>query len=171
MVIFFHMLTSCNGNTFRVSGPMWRESTCHRWISLTRGQLWGALMFPLLSAWTSCWTNCIVDSDLRCHDIHLTSLQYKYSQSAYDSQRLRKEDRAWHVFCEHRFWSFSTLDIVVLYGWNQGNNQMKPKISLQKCFCFIVDRSLSCKVIVPCQWYHTTPAKALLHFNLSYWKI
>ena len=30
-----HMMTSPNGNIFRVTGPLWRESTGHRWISLT----------------------------------------------------------------------------------------------------------------------------------------
>ena len=33
----FHMMTSSNGNIFRVTGPLWGESTGHRWIPLTRG--------------------------------------------------------------------------------------------------------------------------------------
>ena len=35
------MMTSSNGNIFRVTGSLWWESTGHRWIPLTKGQwLW-----------------------------------------------------------------------------------------------------------------------------------
>ena len=37
------MMTSSNGNIFRVSGLLWRESTGHRWIPLTKAsnaELW-----------------------------------------------------------------------------------------------------------------------------------
>ena len=37
------MMTSSYGNIFRVTGPLWGESTCHRWIPLTKvsePQLW-----------------------------------------------------------------------------------------------------------------------------------
>ena len=37
------MMTSSNGNIFRESGPLWRESTGDRWISLTKAsgaKLW-----------------------------------------------------------------------------------------------------------------------------------
>ena len=37
------MMTSSNGSIFRVTGPLWRESTGHRWISLTKvsnAELW-----------------------------------------------------------------------------------------------------------------------------------
>ena len=30
------MMTSWNGSIFRVTGPLWRESTGHRWIPLTK---------------------------------------------------------------------------------------------------------------------------------------
>ena len=43
-------MTSSNGNTFRVTGPLWEESTGHRWIPLTKASnaefwcfLWSAL--------------------------------------------------------------------------------------------------------------------------------
>ena len=31
-----NMMTSSNGNIFRVIGPLWGESTGHRWIPLTK---------------------------------------------------------------------------------------------------------------------------------------
>ena len=37
------MMTSLNGNIFRVTGPLWGESTGHRWIPLTKAsdaELW-----------------------------------------------------------------------------------------------------------------------------------
>ena len=39
----FTMMTSSNGNIFRVTGPLWGESTGHRWIPLTKAndaELW-----------------------------------------------------------------------------------------------------------------------------------
>ena len=58
-----YTMTSSNGNSFRVTGPLWGESTGHRWIPLTKaigspvdshrkGQWRGALMFSLMCAWT-----------------------------------------------------------------------------------------------------------------------
>ena len=32
------MMTSQHGNTFPITGPLWGESTDHRWIPLTKGQ-------------------------------------------------------------------------------------------------------------------------------------
>ena len=37
------MMTSLNGNIFHVTGPLWGESTGHRWIPLTKAidaELW-----------------------------------------------------------------------------------------------------------------------------------
>ena len=37
------MMTSSNGNLFRATGPLWGESTGHRWIPLTKAsdtELW-----------------------------------------------------------------------------------------------------------------------------------
>ena len=34
--LHWHMITSSNANIFRVTGPLWGESTCHRWIPLTK---------------------------------------------------------------------------------------------------------------------------------------
>ena len=38
-----YMMTSSNGNIFRVTGPLWGEFTGHRWIPLTKAsdaELW-----------------------------------------------------------------------------------------------------------------------------------
>ena len=44
------MMMSSNGNIFRVTGPLWGESTGHRWISLTKTsgeELWSFWVFYL----------------------------------------------------------------------------------------------------------------------------
>ena len=51
------MMTSSNGNIFRVTGPLCGEFTGHR----------GALMFSLICAWTNLWTNNRDAGDLRRH--------------------------------------------------------------------------------------------------------
>ena len=65
-------VTSWNGNDFCITGPLWRESTSHQWIpfTITKGQWCSPFLFML--AWTSCWTNTWVASDLRYHDPHMT---------------------------------------------------------------------------------------------------
>ena len=50
VVITGPLMTSSNGNIFRVTGPLWGETTGHRWIPLTKASdaelwcfLWSAL--------------------------------------------------------------------------------------------------------------------------------
>ena len=68
---FFHrMMTSSNGNLFRVTDPfLWG---IHRWPvnSPHNGQLRGALMFSLICAWTNCRVNNRTASDLKRHRAH-----------------------------------------------------------------------------------------------------
>ena len=45
------IVTSSTGNVFPVAGPLWGESTGHRWIPLRKGQLHGPLMF------LCCWSD------------------------------------------------------------------------------------------------------------------
>ena len=40
-----HLMTSSNGNIFRVTGPLWGEFTGHRWIPLTRPVTWSFDIF------------------------------------------------------------------------------------------------------------------------------
>ena len=65
-----YMMMSSNGNIFRVTGPLCREFTGHRWIPRTKGQWRGALMFSLISAWINSWVNNREAGDLRCNRAH-----------------------------------------------------------------------------------------------------
>ena len=56
---------SWHGSAFRISGPLWGESTGDRGVPFTKSPRWGDLVFPLISAWTNCLTNIRVTGKLR----------------------------------------------------------------------------------------------------------
>ena len=61
-----HMMTSSNGNIFRVTGPLCGEFTGHRWIPRTKAsdaELWSF-------CWINNWVNNHEAGDLRCHHAH-----------------------------------------------------------------------------------------------------
>ena len=59
-------MTSVNGNIFRATGPLWGESTGHRWIPLTKASNAG-LWYFFICAWTNGWWNSRYAGDLRPH--------------------------------------------------------------------------------------------------------
>ena len=63
------MMTSSNGNIFRVTCRLCGEFTGHRWIP-HKGQWRGALMFSLICAWIHGWVNNGEAVDLRRHRAH-----------------------------------------------------------------------------------------------------
>ena len=58
------MMTSSNGNIFRVTGPLCGEFTPHK------GQWRGALMFYLICTWINGWVNNTDTGDMRRHRAH-----------------------------------------------------------------------------------------------------
>ena len=74
------MMTSLNGNIFRVTGPLWGEFTGHRRIPLKKtseAELW---YFCLTCAWTNGWADHIDAGDLRRHRAlnGVTAMFYPY---------------------------------------------------------------------------------------------
>ena len=63
------MMTSSNGNIFRVTGPLCGDFTGLRWNPHTKRQWRGALMFSLIYAWTNAWVNN-GEADLRRYRVH-----------------------------------------------------------------------------------------------------
>ena len=61
----YTMMTSSNGNIFRVTDPL-----CGELNSPHKGQWRGALMFSLISAWINCWVNNSEAGDLRRNHAH-----------------------------------------------------------------------------------------------------
>ena len=51
------MMTSSNGNIFRVTGPLWGEFTQSSVNSPHKGQWRGALMISLIRTWRDGWVN------------------------------------------------------------------------------------------------------------------
>ena len=48
-------IRSRHGSAFRIAGPLWGESTGHRWIPLTEDQQCRAVAFSLMCPWTNRW--------------------------------------------------------------------------------------------------------------------
>ena len=62
----FSIWPSSNDNFFRVTGPLWGESTGHP----HKGQWRGALIFSFIYAWTNGWANNGDAGDLKRHRAH-----------------------------------------------------------------------------------------------------
>ena len=69
-VILAIMMTSSNGNTFRVTGHLCGEFTGPRWIPRIKGQWRGTLMFSLICGRINGWVNNGKAGDLRRHRAH-----------------------------------------------------------------------------------------------------
>ena len=65
-----HMMTSSNGNIFRVTGHLSGEFTGPRWIPRTKASDAGLLMFSLICAWINGWVNNGAAGELRHHRAH-----------------------------------------------------------------------------------------------------
>ena len=70
IVVYYIMMTSSNGNIFRVTGPLCGDFTGHRWIPLTKAsgaELWCFLWF---APEQTVWVNIRDAGDLRRHRAH-----------------------------------------------------------------------------------------------------
>ena len=61
------MMTSSNGNIFRVTRPLCGEFTGHRWIPLTKANDEGLWCFIWPAPWRKIWVNSREGGDLRRH--------------------------------------------------------------------------------------------------------
>ena len=69
-LLTYSMMTSSNGNIFRVTGHLCGEFTDHRWIPLTKAsdaELW---CFLWSAPWINSWVNNREAGDLRRHHAH-----------------------------------------------------------------------------------------------------
>ena len=69
-MVLWYMMTSSNGNIFRVTRPLCGEFTGSRLISPHKGQRRGTLMFCLICSWKNGWLNNRDVGDLRRHRVH-----------------------------------------------------------------------------------------------------
>ena len=77
------MMTSSNGNVFRVNSPLRGKFIGHRWIPLHKGPCRGALMFSLICAWPNGWVNNREAGDLKCHRPHYNAIVMIWLWSCY----------------------------------------------------------------------------------------
>ena len=72
-VYSFYMMTSSNGNIFRITGHLCREFTGHRWIPYTKAsdaELWYFLRCFFFLFWLNGWVNNREAGDLWHHRAH-----------------------------------------------------------------------------------------------------
>ena len=67
---FQPMMTSSNGNIFRITGPLCGEFTGHQLIHRTKASDAGLCDDFLINAWINGCVNTHEAGDLRCHCIH-----------------------------------------------------------------------------------------------------
>ena len=84
----YHIMTSSNGNIFRVTGALCGVFTGHRWIPLTKASRRGAFMFSLICAWTNAWVNNREAGDLRRNRAHYDVIIIKWMSPLLNGQLL-----------------------------------------------------------------------------------
>ena len=88
------MMTSSNGNIFRVTGPLCGGFTGHRWILSHKGQWRGTLMFSLIFAWINTCVNNREASDLRRHRVHYDVIVMNWIPGSVASLSLSRDHTA-----------------------------------------------------------------------------
>ena len=98
------MMTSSNGNIFRVTGPLWGEFTGHRWIRGRKAcdaELW---CFLWSAPWINAWVITREAGDLRRHRAHYDVI-VMFSRQSFPEQNcqwsLRRCGSVASVWCQH----------------------------------------------------------------------
>ena len=121
------LMTSSNGNIFRVTGPLCGKTS----PSPHKGQLRGTLVFSLICAWTNRWANNRDDSDLRRHRAHYdANVMYKGNQLAfvpctkqYHKQKRHLKNSDFHTVLSKEYFSrlerYYPIDNISLHHANR----------------------------------------------------
>ena len=166
------MMSSSNGDIFRVTGPLCGELTGTRWIP-HKGQWRGTLMFCLICVWTNGWVNNRDAGDLRCHRAHYDILVKDFPVSL---NRFSRRGNPWKnmyfviriiVYLVHSYWGctgnicpptrgLSVNDEAKIYRPQLKHVCIEPSISVERSIFvsrghLFVERGifLSCK---RCNW-------------------
>ena len=110
------MMTSSNGNIFRVTGHLCEEFTAPRWIPLTKGQCRRALMFFLICAWTNGWVNTEGDCDLRRHRADYEQAMVSTINNRYNVVQISRYHRK-HVNSEFENLKSAEMNKTIVLGW------------------------------------------------------
>ena len=118
-----HMMTSSNGNIFRVTGPLCREFTGHRWIPLTKAS--DAELWCFLWSAINGWVNSREAGDLRRYradyDVTvMTNTQYTHRLNV-ESKAFSRES-PYSSMITHRIKNSHLLQILFLRLCSELNN-------------------------------------------------
>ena len=94
------MMTSSNGNIFRVTGPLCGEFTSHQWIPRTSGQWSGSFVFSLICAWTNGWVN---NQDVGDFDVGFLRNVINTLRPRQDGRHLPDDTYKW-IFLHENVW-------------------------------------------------------------------
>ena len=134
------MMTSSNGNIFRVTGPLWGETIGHLWIPSQRPER-GALIFSLTFAWTNGWANVPMrrwfETPLRLARLHCNVLVY-HSPSVIHVLCLMRPKFTRKFLCIF----FSAQCLVALLIWRVINGLYPHSLTIHPCskvigFCYL----------------------------------
>ena len=120
-----NMMTSSNGNIFRVNGHLWGKNTWSPVNSPPKGQWRGALIFSLISVWINGWVNNHEAGDLRLYRAHydvIVSARRNISTSARELARRYHTRLQWLQYFQITFtpWSvqrttdFDRCDMIMI---------------------------------------------------------
>ena len=116
---FICIMTSSNGNIFRVTGPLCGEFTGHQWILITNAsdaELW-CFLWPV--PWLNGWVNNREAGDLRRNRAHCDVIVMDY-RSACESAVNMGESKKYWTPC-----STQQCNDPCVYRQNSGINQTK----------------------------------------------
>ena len=122
----WYMMTSSNGNIFRVTGLLWGEFTGDRWPvnSPKKGRWRGALMFSLICARINDWVSNREAGDLRRHSVeNHVCLSYVTQREWYFASRAESrmavswgfDFETWYVNSNQHLWWKQTSFVGNLY--------------------------------------------------------
>ena len=118
---FVDMMTSSNGNIFRVTGPLCGNSPVPV-NSPHKGQWRGALMFSLICVWINGWVNNRESGDLRRHlghyDVIVMTVECQYN---IDTAEVLKTFTL-YIFLEN----ISAAILIVIWSWDMFYLKIDP---------------------------------------------
>ena len=121
----YFMMTSSNGNIFRVTGPLCREFTGDRWIPRTKASDGELGSFSLNCAWINGWVNKRDAGDLRrqscslwrhCNVINSHGIKPLNDSPLYIYTCL--ENEVTHIGSHHSFFHNWLSQIYVVTHWS-----------------------------------------------------
>ena len=128
-----YMMTSSNGNIFRVTGPFVRGIHWSPVYSPHKGQWLGHLLFSLIHTWTNGWANNWNAGDLKLHRVHydVTVMIAMQLIIALHEAGLSDQTRALAI---HNINPSSTHEFISCY--NCDTNRVHPMAYFVRWKCF-----------------------------------